>query len=107
MENLPDFSQGITAVALLTTLLAMMWYMLKREKDITSHTDAEREEAIRLRRQDAAEAREEIKRLNEVMREKRERDMETLQKGLDVVAEAQRLVRELLVTLAKRRENGS
>ena len=99
MGPVPDPSQAVTAGVLLSTLIGLLVYMLKREKSIADETKKEASRVLEDHFATLLELTSEVKQLHASMLDRAERNLNTLAKGNEVVVEAQKLVRELLVVL--------
>lgn len=96
IPGLPDFAGGLTAVALLLTLLTVIGFMVKRERTLADRAENARVEALEAHAKDVLALNAEIRSMAKERYEKSEANLLAMQAGAVVTAEAQRLVRELL-----------
>lgn len=96
IPGLPDFAQGLTAVALLLTLLTVIGFMIKRERTLADRAEMARVEALKEHAKDVLALNAEIRSMSKERYDKAETNLAAMQSGVAVVAEAQKLVRELL-----------
>lgn len=101
IPGLPDFAQGLTAVALLLVILAIVNMIIKREQKLATDATIERIEASKTQTKEIDDLNREIRTLYREMNDKSRENLSAAQSAAAVSTEAQKLMREMIVLIDK------